>query len=246
MAKKQEKKALYSIIDPSAGEQYKVAYENLYSTLEYINVDSECKRIVVTSAEPNDRKSNIAVNLGYALANHGKSVCVLDCDLRKSCFYDFFKKEKGETLGVAHLLAGLSTLDEVIYNVPECETLSMIFSGDSPSNPVVLLKGENMKRLIDELSEKFEYVIFDTPPINLVPDAEFIARCSDGVLLAACQNKTDSRNLKRAKDILDAKRIKVFGVVLTNYSRKKGKGRYGYEYDYGYGNDRFQSGRMKK
>ena len=130
------------------------------------------------------------------------------------------------TPGLSNVLAGMVTAEEAIR--PELyPNLDMLFSGDVPPNPSELLGSEKMQELLEEMSQKYDYILVDTPPINLVSDAAIVTNLLDGVLLLVRQGKSHKDELKRAISNLELTGITPMGIVFNGVQLREGK-----EYSY--------------
>lgn len=143
--------------------QVNESYKRLRTNVQLCG--SDIKVIAVTSNIPNEGKSSVAFNLAVSMAESGKKVMFMDCDLRKSVLIGRYKI-KNAIKGLTHYLSGLSEYEEVAYetNVPN---LHMIFSGPVPPNPAELLGGNKFKMLLSLLKQNYDYIIIDTPPVGL-------------------------------------------------------------------------------
>jgi len=130
------------------------------------------------------------------------------------------------TPGLSNVLAGMVSPAEAIR--PELyPNLDVLFSGDVPPNPSELLGSDRMRELIEEMSEQYDYILVDTPPVILVSDAAIVANLVDGVLLLVRQGKSKKEELKRAIGNLELAGITPMGIVLNGVELKEGK-----EYNY--------------
>ena len=196
--------------------------------------------IGVTSARANEGKSSMAFRLAVSLAALGKRTLYLDCDIRNSKVkkrYHIIEK----TVGLSDYLCGKLTLEELIYPTNDAD-LDMVFSGSFAPNPSELLSGKLFSELIAAVKKQYDYVVVDTPPVNIVIHAAIIAKQCDTTILVVESAGTDRRDAIRAREQLEYAGAKILGVVLNRISpngtygayRKYGYGRYG-RYGYGYG-----------
>lgn len=220
---------------------YIEAYKALRTNINFLTT-SEGKRVfVVTSTVPEEAKSNVAVNLSLSLAQSGKSVVLVDCDLRKPILHKYLKAGHN-TKGVSNVLSNQSTLEETIVRL-ERYGLQFLPAGTPPPNPSELLSQPQMQSMLDRLRATFDYVIIDAPPVQLVTDAAIIGRMVDGVLFIVRSGYSPAEATKSAVKKLTDSGAKVSGVVLTRYDVKKSLKSsaygysYSYNYSYGYGNN---------
>ena len=193
------------------------------------------KAIAFTSAKAHEGKSSLSFRLAKSLAGINKKVLYLDCDIRNSKT----KKRYGiveKTAGLSEFLCGQLPEEEIIFSTDD-PCLDIIFSGNNAPNPSELLSGELFHQLMQDVKCRYDYVIADTPPANLVIDAVLVARECDSTIIVVESGCTDRREALHLKDTLDNAGIKVLGVVLNKivFSKKRyGYGKYGYK-NYGYG-----------
>ena len=200
------------------------AYKTLRTNLRFLN---DCKRICITSGMAGEGKSITLLNLAIAIAEAGQKVLLIDADLRRPAIARLINK--GATPGLSNYLVGYAQVNEVIHeNV--FENLDIILSGDIPPNPSELLSTEALPGLIEKLSSKYDYILIDTPPVNVVSDASIVAGYLDGVLVLVRQGQARKDTVKRAIANLQLTGAKVLGLVLTGVplEDKKGYGYYNY------------------
>ncbi|MBQ6706412.1 MAG: CpsD/CapB family tyrosine-protein kinase [Clostridia bacterium] len=212
------------------------AYKLLRTNLIFTMPGEGCKKIVVTSSDRSEGKSTTAINLAIAIAQNQSRVLLLDCDLRLPTVS---KKLKIKNVpGLTEALVGIRGQEMQIYALPS--GVHVLTAGTIPPNPTELLGSEQMQMLLDRLSEKYEYIIIDTPPINEVADAVILSKYASGVLVVVRQNMSTTRDVDAALQKLEFAEAKVLGFVLSGaeedkraYKKKYGK-KYGYKYGYGY------------
>ncbi len=190
-------------------------------------------RLLLTSARPSEGKTCIAINVAAALAQMGRKVCLIDCDLRRPRV----NKALGMSLspGVTNHVAGNISLDEIIR--PSVQPgLDIITAGPIPPNPVDLLDSGNMSTLLRELEERYDQVLIDAPPALGFSDVPIISKqLGGGCLLVTRSGETSKRLVRQAVDYLTSMQSKLLGVVLNRISTKSvGYSYYGY---YGYYGD---------
>ncbi len=199
------------------------AYKTIRTNLMFTTHNSGCKRIILTSAAPNEGKSTNCCNLGIAIAQTNSKVLIIDCDLRKSSVHKLFKT-KGVP-GLSEALAEMNKISEVIQktNYPN---LYVICGGTIPPNPSELLSSDTMAEILNCLSIEFDYILMDTPPINMVSDSLVLSRNSDGVVIVVREGETTYPELNHALTSLKFVKAKVLGFVLNGV---KTGGKYGYK-----------------
>jgi succinoglycan biosynthesis transport protein ExoP len=206
------------------------AYRALRTNLQVSSIDEPLRTLVVTSPSAVEGKSTTAANLGAIMALSGKSVILVDADLRRSTLHKHFKLPNSEGLTNA-LMQDEPTADGWLQDT-EIENLRLLASGPLPPNPPELLGSKKMHRLIEKLAEEADIIIFDTPPLLPVTDATVLAIEADGVILVSEANHTRRGQLRQAVENLRRTEASVLGTVLNNMSPRNG-GSYYYNYDYG-------------
>lgn len=196
-----------------ASESYRI----LRTNIEYSSFDKSLKTIVVTSSEANEGKTTTAGNLAISLAQNEKKVLLIDCDLRKGSLHRRFRVSNGE--GLSEIIIGKSTVESAVKEV--AKNLDIITTGNLPPNPSEMLGSNAMKVLINNFREVYDYIIFDTPPVLSVTDAQVLSGIVDGVLLVTSAEKTKRDNVINAKRLLDKVKANVIGVVFNKVDPKK-------------------------
>ncbi|MEH7019903.1 CpsD/CapB family tyrosine-protein kinase [Priestia megaterium] len=206
--------------DPVA-EQYRTIRTNI----QFSNVDQDIKTIVLTSSGAEEGKSTTSANLATVYAQQGLKVLLIDADLRKPTGHYTFRLENH--IGLTNVLTRQSTLAQAVQE-SEIPHLSVLTSGPIPPNPSELLASAQMAELLKEMKEQFDMVIFDTPPILAVADAQILANQVDGTILVVSSGKTEKDAALKSKELLSNAQGKLLGVVLNN--RKVEEGNYYYYY----------------
>lgn len=198
------------------------------------------KVISLTSALPNEGKSFIAFQLAQSMAAIGKKTVFVDCDIRNSKIKAKYDIQQSTT-GLSEYLCGLVSESDVVYPTIT-ENLYIVFAGRSAPNPSELLSGDIFGTLIDNLKASFDYIILDTPPVNIVVDSLMISVKADTTILVVKSCITEKKAAIHAKTVLNNSGVKILGTVLNLFDAKKngygsyGYGKYGYG-KYGYGNN---------
>lgn len=192
------------------------AYRTLRTNIEFSSSDKEIQTIAVTSSNPGEGKSTTSINLAGIMAQTGKKVLLVDCDQRKPSVHEAFNLSNQK--GVSNFLTGQATLDEIIINVEN--NLYVATSGVRPPNPAELLSSGRMVQFVQSIKEGFDYVIFDTPPVGIVTDAQILSQYVDGWLLVISSNETNREHTVKAKNLLQNVNARFIGVVLNKFDNK--------------------------
>ena len=168
--------------------------------------------IVITSPHPGEGKSTISINLAIALAQDGRRVIILDCDLRRPRLHQVFRLEN--TPGLTSYLTGNSAMAAIIKTT-EVDNLFFIPAGPIPPNPAELLNSQAYKNLLQTLRQDFHHIIIDTPPTLGFADARVVALQADGVLLVAKHQSTSREAGRMARQYLSQVNARMLGMVLN-------------------------------
>ena len=218
------------ILNKNSSFSVQEAYKSLRTNVRFFLRSNGCKRISVTSAGAGEGKSITLLNLAISMAEDGQKVLLIDADLRRPAIARLLVEKAAP--GLSNVLAGLDSVEEAIRK-DVYPNLDVMLSGDVPPNPSELLGSDKMRELIEQLSQVYDYILVDTPPINLVSDASIVTNLLDGVLLLVRQGRTKKESVRRAVANLELTGIKPLGFVLNGVDMSGGKG-YGY---YGYSAD---------
>ena len=201
------------------------SYRTLRTSIQYSSFDKEVQVIVITSAEPGEGKSTTAGNLALALAQDGKSVILIDCDLRKPALHKRFKMSN--TIGLSEVLIGNQKTSEAaqMHN----DNLVVLTSGKVPPNPAEMLASKAMTNLIANLKDNFDYIILDSAPVQVVTDSQILSTKADGTILVVKAKKTKRDSVKNAIGLLKKVNANILGTVLNGVEQSKNN----YYYHYG-------------
>ena len=189
------------------------SFRALRTSMRLSTTSRGSKAIAVTSCQPSEGKSTVSVNMAAVLAQGGKKVALVDTDMRRPSVYKRLRLEGGK--GLSEVLTGYYTLEEVTQTHETLTTLDVIPSGTVPPLPADLLASDQMSEVVRQLRERYDYVIFDTPPMLSVTDPAIVAAQADGMVLVIRQGYCTRRMLARAAEILQELDVKVYGFVFN-------------------------------
>lgn len=204
------------------------AYRTLRTNIQFSSVDKQIKTLMVTSSMMSEGKTTTITNLAETFAQAGNRVIVVDADLRRPRVHQVFGVSNQQ--GVTNVLAGQVDLKDVVKVAGS--QINVLTSGPIPPNPSELLGSAKMKDLVQLLSEHYDIVLIDAPPVNMVTDAAILSTFVDGVVLAIASGKTEIEAGKRALKSLEGVKANVLGAVMTMMPVTK-RDYYSYQY-YGY------------
>ena len=211
-----------------------IAIESLRSmrtAIHFAMSSAKNNLIMISGPAPEVGKSFISTNLAAILAQSNKRVLIIDADMRRGYLHKYFNTEN--TPGLADYLNNQQNLDAII-KPSEISGLSVITRGKSPTNPSELLSSAQFKTLLDQLSEKFDHVIIDTPPILAVTDGIIISQYTGVNLVIARYAKTQMKELELTLNRFEQAGVKVNGFILNDIQRSSAGYGYGYGYNYAY------------
>lgn len=212
----------------SAVEHYKLLRTNLSFTLPE---DVKCPIIGVTSSVRGEGKSTTSINLAYVYAESGKRVLLIDGDLRLPSIAK--KLRIPSTPGLTNCLVGGENITLEKFRSDIRENWYIIPSGQLPPNPSELLASKKTGRFLTMLSERFDCIIVDLPPVNIVSDAVAISKYLTGMIVVVKENYTEKSEFESCKRQLKLSNVHVLGTVMTDAdSGKSHYGRYKNVYKY--------------
>lgn len=201
------------------------AIKTVRTNLRFSSVGNELKTIIVTSSTAGEGKSFISANLASAYAVGGDKVLLIDCDLRRGRQDKLFGIKNKSKLGFSNLLIDdkwKNNLNKYL-NKTEVDNLSIITTGAMPPNPTVLLESKRIEEVLEELKNKYDLVILDTPPVTGLTDTLILSRLSDIVLIVARAKKVTPEILKNTKESLEKVNANIGGVILNGLDKANSK-----------------------
>ncbi|OCA85952.1 capsular biosynthesis protein [Bacillus sp. FJAT-27225] len=193
-------------------------YRTVRTNIQFASADADVRTLLVTSASPGEGKSTTTANLAVVFAKHGKSVLLIDADLRKPTVHYTFSVKNYR--GLSNILVGEATLIEAVV-ASEVENLDILTSGPIPPNPSELLDSKRMETLLQEAKSHYDIVLIDTPPVLVLTDTQILANLCDGSILVVRNKVTQLEDAQKAIEVLKASEGKVLGTVLNGTSSKE-------------------------
>ncbi|MEM4997268.1 CpsD/CapB family tyrosine-protein kinase [Priestia sp. SB1] len=204
-------RSLISLTNPKSSIAER--FRTIRTSIQFSNVDMDLKALVVTSPQPGEGKSTITSNLAVVFAQQGKRVLLIDADLRKPTVHYTFNTENH--VGLSNVLSRQATLQKAVKASSQ-ENLWILTSGPIPPNPSELLGSKSMNALLDEVKNKYDFVLLDSPPVLAVTDAQVLGNLTDGVVLVISSGNTKIDSARKAKELLENAKAKILGVVNNN------------------------------
>ena len=209
----------------SAQEAYKLLRANIMFSFS----DEGHGHVVgITSSVQSEGKSSTASNTAYALSESGAKVLLLECDLRRPSLAVKLGLERMP--GLTNLLIGKCQLAAAIQQCALSPSLDIMTSGDIPPNPSELLASPRMEELVEELRDKYDYIVVDLPPVTVVSDELAMSKLLDGMVVVVRADRSDRQMLAEA-----IRQLKMVGVRILGFAYREtddSKKRYGYRYKY--------------
>ncbi len=204
------------------------AFRTLRTNVSFASVDRPLTTILVTSAEPGEGKSTVAANLAVVLAQNGRRVTLMDCDLRHPTLHRRFGLNNRQ--GMSRLFSQPTERLNGSSQLTRIDKLSLIATGQLPPNPAELLGSQRMQTILQMAQEQSDVIVIDTPPTLAVTDASVLAPVVDGVILVVQPGKTHVSAARQTVEQLRRVNANLLGVVLNNLDVRSS--RYSYRYPY--------------
>jgi len=206
------------------------AYRQIRTNLQFLDVDNPPRAMVITSAVPNEGKTTTALNLAFALGEAGHRVILVEADLRRPRLAKYLQLV--ENVGMTNVLSGAAELDDVLQSTAN-PAVTVLAAGPHPPNPSELLGSSRLQTLLSTLRSRYDYIVFDAPPLLPVTDAAVLTVHADGAILVARHGHTEREKLARAAENLRSVDGRLLGTILNMVPAKSS----GYDYAYYYETD---------
>ena len=214
----------FRLLDENSSFAFRESFNALCTNVLYLPISDSCKKIAITSSIPGEGKTNVAINLAVSLAqNTDKKILLIDMDMRSPrvnvLFASVDEKVQRNSLGLSEYLAGIEEKPP-LYN-SKLKNLSVMFSGRVNAYPTGLITSSRMDELLAFAEANFDYVIIDTPPINIVTDAVLVSNKINGYIITTRSDFSTVNSLSNVEQTLKSVNAHIFGIVLTAYSPKQ-------------------------
>jgi tyrosine-protein kinase Etk/Wzc len=212
---------------------------SLRTALQFALLDARNNIVLFSGPTPGIGKSFVSANFAAVLAAAGKRVLLVDADLRKGYINQYFGFARGP--GLSEVIAGSQKFEQVVHR-DAAPTLDVLTTGQLPPNPGELLMSPAMAQFMLTVSEQYDLVLIDTPPVLAVSDTQVVAAGAGTVFLVAKANVTTVGELQESVKRLSQAGVSVKGVVFNDYiTSKRRYGGYGYSYGYRYGRYQYKN-----
>ena len=210
----------------TAGDPAAEAYRSLRTNISFSRPSAAPKALVFTSPMPQDGKSTTAANLALVLAQQGGRVLLVDADMRRGVLDEVFREPREP--GLSNVLVGSVSVADATraLRLEQGHALDFIPAGTRPPNPAELLSSEPMDRFLSEVRQRYDTIVCDAPPLNLVTDAALLGTRADGIVLVARAGVTEEESLAFAVGQIERVRATLLGAVLNGVDERR-QGYYG-------------------
>ncbi len=204
------------------------AYKALYTNILYLNTPGKCKKIAITSSIPSESKTTLSTNLAVTIAANaeGKKVLLIDADMRQPKVTRLLSLDiRGR--GLSEYLAGIDEKPNLNY-IPKLN-LTVLTSGGPNVNPTMLIGSSKMSELIKICEQEFDYIIIDTPPVNVVTDALLLNDVVDGYIISVLADYSNVNYVSQCVESLNRIGATVYGMVISavkSTTKKSGYSKY--------------------
>jgi len=214
------------------------SFRNLRTSVMLSNLDRPPQIIMSTSSLPNEGKTTQSLALAQNFAGMGKSILLIECDIRRRVF----GSELGfrDEIGLLSVLSGEVMLADAVQRDPQLGAVDVLVGDSGTSNPVDIFSSDTFRAFLTDARTVYDIIIIDTPPVLAVPDSRVIAQHADAILYAVKWNSTPRTAVREGMRLLETVNARISGLVLTQVDVKRmersGYGAYG-QYDKGYYSD---------
>lgn len=206
------------------------SYRRLHNNIVYADPDKVLQTILVTSSKKGEGKTTVSINLAVALAEAGKTVLLIDTDLRRPALHDFTGEAREP--GVVELFYDNKPLD-IAIKPTIAPGVHLLTSGRSIPNPSAVLQSAKLRALLAKVKNMYDHIIIDTPPYGVITDAAPIMKLADGVLVVTRFGETQTNELAHTLENLKRINANIIGIAITAY-RHRDSADYYYSNEYTY------------
>lgn len=214
----------YNVLSPHSPYNVAESYRRLYANITYLPIEGKCRKIAISSAIAGEGKTTVSVNLAITLAQNMNEarILLIDTDLRKPGV-ELMLPKGSQRRGLSEFLSGADKEPNIVAS--SVVGLSVLYAGEFFENPTRLISSERMAALFNYCEDKFDYIILDTPALEVSSEALLMKKYISGYVLVAKSKNSDVASLGKAIDSLQVMGAPIFGLVLTGETVKKQKKR---------------------
>lgn len=197
-----------------APELISEAYKEIRTNILYLPITRDCKRIAITSANAREGKTITSINIALSLAQLNNRVLLIDADMRAATIARYLKMN--EKAGLSEYLAGIDEIPWIVGYPQDEPEIDVLLTGKIPPNPSELLLSLQMEQLMKDLEQDYDYIIVDTPPVNVVTDATTMIDFIDSYLLVVRNDHSNIDDVKQAVDKMEKLNANIGGIILND------------------------------
>lgn len=216
----------YIEVESNPDSQVSHAMQKFVVNIEFLNVDKKYQALQITSTLPSEGKTTLVGNLAYLLTQKGYKTIIIDLDLIKPKVNRIFEKPNID--GLNKYLIENAKKEDII--VKTSRGVDFIPTGQISGSVSAILESEKLSTLIEELKKDYDYILLDTPPMQVNADALMASKLACGVLYVVAQNLIKKSLIKESIKTLKRRSIPIVGIVLTQVKAPKREGYYYYYY----------------
>lgn len=225
MAKKRKKLENPLFVNDKPKSIISEKFRGIRSNIMFSRANDEITSIIVTSEKPAAGKSVVSANIATTYAQAGYKTLIIDGDMRKPTQNYLFEEANYD--GLSNLIIGKSDYDKAIRTT-RVNNLDLLTSGPIPPNPSELIDSERFYEIYNELVQRYDFVLIDTPPVNTVTDAQVFIQYVGDTIIVIDSEDNNKNEVKRAKSLIDKASGKVIGAVLNKTPKDKSSSYYSY------------------
>lgn len=192
---------------------YNESIQSVRTNIELGNLNDKNKIIAITSSKPSEGKTTVLYDLAKSFAKNGHKVIILDCNLRMPNLKEICNIDSN--IGITDIILKNAEINKAIIKDKSEDNLYILPSGSILENPTQMLSSDNFKDLISKMSDDFDYVFIDTPPVGIFTDAAIISTLCDGVILTVKSKDTTKDEVSLAVNNLKKVNANILGAILT-------------------------------
>ena len=219
------------MVSETVPQNFAEAFREIRTSVMFSSADVGSRSVLITSTQPSEGKSVVAANLAVSLAHAGQRVLLVDADMRKPRLHELMKVEQDP--GLSSLLVGRAKVNEVVQKT-STSNLWVMPAGPNPPNPAELLGSTRLVELLRALSEHFDWIVLDSPPVMAVTDASVIAHRTTGIIFVVGSEQVNRHKALTAVQKLQGSKAKILGVVLNRANVQRNPYYYSHYYTHEY------------
>jgi capsular exopolysaccharide synthesis family protein len=228
----QKRQALLDYLKTHSSSAAVEAIRNLRTSIMLSNMDSSPQVLMMTSSLAGEGKTTTSIALAHNLSSLEKKVLLVEGDMRRRVFSQYFQAPEGATGGMAAMLLNEVALEDSVFK-DEVAGIDVLVGGKANINAADLFASDRFAEFIKHVRKTYDYIVVDMPPVLAVPDARVVAQLADSVIYAVLWDQTNRRTVAEGLRLLASVNAPVLGLVMSRVNSKE-MNSYGYSYGYDY------------